>query len=272
MCIHSNTSSFQDPFGEKRGRFDFNAISRRLETLKVQMAALNGCKESDSDDTDDSDCDDKEPPRAVTPQPGPSSGSWWGTRGVDVLVMWPSIVEHSVIFFDATFVSCGFAREQCITISFNIRIDDYASCDMETAADRDALFVRSQKRASVNGRGMHCCMLGDVEWGTCATRRMIWCNITNRTTTLSLWGCKKWSQKYANECWRRKTDIDSHMVGLETVGVTILEMVNVMAWFPKLARNFELHQTWGWIFVNILYSLRIEDAVSWNYDMRLWHI
>ena len=67
--------SFQDPFGEKRGRFDFNAISRRLETLKVQMAALNGCEESDSDDSDDSDRDDKEPPRAATPQPGPSSGS-----------------------------------------------------------------------------------------------------------------------------------------------------------------------------------------------------
>jgi len=65
--------SFQDPFGEKRGRFDFTSISRRLEVLKVQLAAQNGCEETDSDDSEDSESESKEPTRSDTPQPGPSN-------------------------------------------------------------------------------------------------------------------------------------------------------------------------------------------------------
>ncbi|KAK2177225.1 hypothetical protein NP493_612g01056 [Ridgeia piscesae] len=72
-CAQWTGQDMQDPFGEKRGRFDFTSISRRLEVLKVQLAAQNGCEETDSDDSEDSESESKEPTRSDTPQPGPSN-------------------------------------------------------------------------------------------------------------------------------------------------------------------------------------------------------
>ena len=47
-------STYQDPFGEKRGSFDYNKLLGRLEAIKVQLADKI---QDSSDETSDSDMD-----------------------------------------------------------------------------------------------------------------------------------------------------------------------------------------------------------------------
>jgi ubiquitin-conjugating enzyme E2 Z len=57
---HLNGQTMHDPFGEKRGVFDYAAISRRLDSLRIKLAASAGeqCELSDAEDTESEEISD----------------------------------------------------------------------------------------------------------------------------------------------------------------------------------------------------------------------
>jgi len=55
---HLNGSMMQDPFGEKRGNFNYDVILRRVEALRVKLAAENQHEHSDEGATDSDDISD----------------------------------------------------------------------------------------------------------------------------------------------------------------------------------------------------------------------